>query len=46
MVGWNFFLYEAVLIPWEIEALNLVLTFWSDNIPKVAICLACIFLYG
>ncbi|OAP60514.1 hypothetical protein AYL99_05516 [Fonsecaea erecta] len=46
MVGWNFFLYEAVLIPWEIEALNLVLTFWSDNIPKVAICLACVVLYG
>jgi yeast amino acid transporter len=46
MVGWNFFLYEAVLIPWEIEALNLVLTFWSDNIPKAAIIIACIVLYG
>ncbi|OAG41603.1 hypothetical protein AYO21_04067 [Fonsecaea monophora] len=46
MVGWNFFIYEAVLIPWEIAALNLVLTYWSDNIPKVAICLGCIVLYG
>lgn len=46
MVGWNFFLYEAVLIPWEIEALNVVLTYWSDNIPQVAICLGCIVLYG
>lgn len=46
MAGWNFFLYEAVLIPWEISALNLVLTFWSDNIPVGAICAACIVLYG
>ncbi|EXJ55940.1 hypothetical protein A1O7_08871 [Cladophialophora yegresii CBS 114405] len=46
MVGWNFFLYEAVLIPWEISALNLVLTYWSDDIPKIAICLGCIVLYG
>ncbi|KAM0129262.1 hypothetical protein ACHAO1_008589 [Botrytis cinerea] len=46
MLGWNFFLYEAILIPWEISALNLVLTFWSDNIPLAAICAGCIFLYG
>ncbi len=46
MAGWNFFLYEAVLIPWEISALNLVLTYWSDNIPVGAVCAACIVLYG
>ncbi|PQE03366.1 general amino acid permease agp2 protein [Rutstroemia sp. NJR-2017a BBW] len=46
MLGWNFFLYEAVLIPWEISALNLVLTFWSDKIPLAAVCAACIVLYG
>ncbi|TGO91511.1 hypothetical protein BPOR_0025g00050 [Botrytis porri] len=46
MLGWNFFLYEAILIPWEISALNLVLTFWSDNIPLAAVCAGCIFLYG
>ncbi|KAI9745546.1 MAG: hypothetical protein M1818_001080 [Claussenomyces sp. TS43310] len=45
-LGWNFFLYEAVLIPWEISALNLVLTFWSDDIPVAAICAACIVLYA
>lgn len=37
-LGWNFFLYEAVLIPWEISALNLVLTFWRDDIPVAAVC--------
>jgi amino acid transporter len=45
-VGWNFFLYEAILIPFEISALNVVLTYWSDNIPLAAICAACIVLYG
>ncbi|KKY21631.1 putative amino acid permease [Phaeomoniella chlamydospora] len=45
-LGWNFFLYEATLIPYEISALNLVITFWSDNIPPAAICCACIVAYG
>jgi len=35
--GWNFFLYEAILIPFEISALNVVLTYWSDNIPLAAV---------
>lgn len=38
----NFFLYEALLIPFEITALSTVLGFWSDNIPPWAIPLACI----
>jgi len=45
-LGWNFFFYEACLIPWEISALNLVLTFWTDKIPVAAICVACIVLYA
>lgn len=44
-VGWNFFLYEAFLIPFEISALNLVLTFWSDKIPVAAVVAACILSY-
>lgn len=43
--GWNFFLYEALLIPFEISALNLVLTFWRDDIPVEAVVAACIVLY-
>ncbi|KAF2247463.1 amino acid transporter-like protein [Trematosphaeria pertusa] len=46
MAGWNFFLYEAVLIPFEISALNLVLTYWRDDIPVAAVVAACIVLYG
>ncbi|KAF2197773.1 amino acid transporter-like protein [Delitschia confertaspora ATCC 74209] len=46
MAGWNFFLYEAVLIPFEISALNLVLTYWRDDIPVAAVVAACAVLYG
>ncbi|KAJ5698773.1 hypothetical protein N7462_000778 [Penicillium macrosclerotiorum] len=43
--GWNFFIYEALLIPFEITALNLVLTFWRDDIPVEAVVAACIVIY-
>lgn len=46
MVGWNFFFYEALLIPYEVTALNLVLSFWRDDIPAAAVCAVCIVLYG
>ena len=46
MAGWNFFLYEAAMIPFEISALNLVLTFWRDDIPAWAVCLVCAILYS
>lgn len=45
MAGWNFFFYEALLIPFEITALNVVLSFWRDDIPTAAVCAACIVLY-
>ncbi|KAL4864019.1 hypothetical protein BDV12DRAFT_206043 [Aspergillus spectabilis] len=46
MAGWNFYFYEALLVPFEITALNLVLSFWSDNIPVAAVCAACVVLYA
>jgi amino acid transporter len=46
MVGWNFFFYEALLIPFEITALNTVLSYWRDDIPTAAVCVACIVLFG
>lgn len=46
MAGWNFFFYEALLIPFEITALTTVLGYWSDNIPTAAVCAACIVLYA
>lgn len=46
MVGWNFFFYEALMIPFEITAINLVLTYWRDDIPIAAVCAACIVLFA
>ncbi|EMC96655.1 hypothetical protein BAUCODRAFT_34035 [Baudoinia panamericana UAMH 10762] len=46
MAGWNFFLYEVLLIPFEITALDVVLGFWRDDIPSWAVCLACVVLYA
>ncbi|KAJ8689211.1 general amino acid permease agp2 [Pleurotus ostreatus] len=34
--GINFFVYEAILIPFEVTAFNLVLHFWTDKIPVEA----------
>ena len=44
--GWNFFFYEALLIPFEITALNIVLRYWRDDIPVAAVCAAVIVLYA
>ncbi|KAM5341567.1 hypothetical protein ACJ41O_014598 [Fusarium nematophilum] len=48
--GWNFFLYEALVIPFEITALNIVMSFWNENIvspgPTGGICAAVIIAYG
>ncbi|KAJ4156472.1 hypothetical protein NW754_008104 [Fusarium falciforme] len=46
LAGWNFFIYEALLVPFEITALTLVLSFWTDRIPAAAVCGVCIVLYG
>ncbi|KAL4923687.1 amino acid permease/ SLC12A domain-containing protein [Aspergillus undulatus] len=46
MAGWNFYFYEALLVPFEITALNLVLSFWRDDIPIAAVSVACIVLYA
>ncbi|KAF7585262.1 hypothetical protein BBP40_011502 [Aspergillus hancockii] len=46
MASWNFFLYEALAIPFEITALPMVLSFWKDDIPKGAVCGVCIAAFG
>lgn len=46
MAGYNFFFYEAILIPFEITAFNLVVTFWTTEIPIGAICAVIIVLYA
>lgn len=46
MVGWNFFLYECLLIPFEITAISLLLTYWRNDIPPEAVSVASIVLYA
>ncbi|KAH7376949.1 putative arginine permease [Plectosphaerella cucumerina] len=43
--GWNFYIYLGVIVPFEITALSLVLSYWSPNIPDGAICAGSIVLY-
>ncbi|KAE9575060.1 hypothetical protein CGMCC3_g9031 [Colletotrichum fructicola] len=46
MLGWNFFVFEAFLPAFEITAVDLVLTFWRDDIPSAAVITVCIATYG
>lgn len=50
MCGWNYFLYEALLIPFEVTALNLVLSYWNEKVtdpgPTAGICAAVIAAFG
>lgn len=45
MIGWNFCIFEGLLIPFEITALNMVLKFWRDDIPAAAVISVTILLY-
>lgn len=45
-VGWNFFVFEAALVPFEIVACNVVIHYWSDVVPAGAIIAIVILLYG
>ena len=35
--GWNFFIFEAILVPFEMTACNVVIHFWSDAVPTGAV---------
>lgn len=40
MAGWNFFLFEAALVPFEITAVNVILHFWIDGYsPAIPLCI-------
>jgi amino acid transporter len=44
--GWNFFIFEAALVPFEIVACNVIIGFWSDVVPTGAIIAIVIVLYA
>lgn len=44
--GWNFFIFEAALVPFEVTACNFILRFWTDAIPTAAVIAIVIVLYA
>ncbi|KAK8054458.1 hypothetical protein PG994_009525 [Apiospora phragmitis] len=44
--GWNFFVFEAALVPFEITACNVIIHFWSEAVPTAAIITIVIMLYA
>lgn len=44
--GWNFFVFEAALVPFEIVACNVIIHYWSDAVPAGGIISIVIVLYG
>jgi amino acid transporter len=44
--GWNFFIFEAMLVPFEIVACNVIIHFWSDTVPAGGIIAIVIVLYA
>lgn len=47
MTGWNFFIYQAFLIPFEITAANSVLHFWIDGYsPAIPISIQLVLYFG
>lgn len=44
--GYNFFIFEAMLVPFEIVACNVIIHFWSDIVPAWAIIAMAILAYA
>lgn len=44
--GYNFYLFEAFLVPFEIVACNFIIQFWTDVIPTGAVIAAIILAYA
>ncbi|KAJ5624938.1 hypothetical protein N7510_001247 [Penicillium lagena] len=45
-LGWNYFFLMAFAIPYEITAINVLLTFWTDKIPVAAVVVICLVIYA
>lgn len=44
--GWNFFIFEAALVPFEIVACNVILQYWTDAIPAGATIAVVLVIYA
>ena len=43
--GYNFFVFEAALVPFEIVACNVIIHYWSDVVPAGGIIAIIIMMY-
>ncbi|BCS00754.1 putative general amino acid permease (Agp2) [Aspergillus luchuensis] len=44
--GYNFFIFQAAMVPFEVTACNLIITYWSDAVPVAAIIVIVLVLFG
>lgn len=44
--GYNFFVLEAMLVPFEIVACNLIIHYWSDIVPTGGMVAMILVIYG
>jgi amino acid permease len=44
--GYNFFVFEAALVPFEIVAVSLIVRYWTNVIPVAAMNVIVLVLYG
>lgn len=44
--GWNFFIFEAAMVPFEITACNVIIHYWSDAVPAGGIIAIILVLYA
>lgn len=44
--GWNFFIFEAALVPFEVTACDVIIHYWSDVVPPAGIIAIVIVLYA
>ncbi|KAI1171903.1 amino acid permease/ SLC12A domain-containing protein [Nemania sp. FL0916] len=44
--GWNFFIFEAALVPFEVTACNVIIHYWSDIVPAAGIIAIVVVLYA
>lgn len=44
--GWNFFIFEAALVPFEIVACNVIIKYWTSAIPTGVVIAVIVALYA
>lgn len=44
--GYNFFVFEAALVPFEVVACNVIIHYWSNVVPAGGIIAIVLVLYG